>query len=71
MQGRAFLVSFLATEKRDSPGKAKQKLSTELGNRLGHKPSSLWPAFGQGLLRRPWRLKSPLQGTAERPYKAP
>jgi len=32
MQGRAFLVSFLATEKRNSPGKAKQAISTKLGN---------------------------------------
>ncbi|MDG9781458.1 hypothetical protein [Metapseudomonas otitidis] len=35
MQGRAFLVSFLATEKRNSPGKAKQRLSAKRGNQLG------------------------------------
>jgi hypothetical protein len=38
MQGQAFLVSFLAIEKRNSPGKAKQKPSAKLGNRLGQKP---------------------------------
>jgi len=32
MQGQAFLVSFLATEKRNSPGKAKQGLSAMHGN---------------------------------------
>ncbi|GJN52367.1 hypothetical protein [Pseudomonas tohonis] len=35
MEGQAFLVPFWATEKRDSPGKAKQKPSAKLGNRLG------------------------------------
>ncbi|WP_165674383.1 hypothetical protein [Metapseudomonas otitidis] len=46
MQGRAFLVSFLATEKRNSPGKAKQVTSAELDNQPSYKSPADTPSNG-------------------------
>ncbi|WP_213628263.1 hypothetical protein [Pseudomonas sp. Pc102] len=40
MEGQALLVTFLAIEKSDSPGKAKQKPSAKLGNQPGYKSAS-------------------------------
>jgi hypothetical protein len=37
MQGQALLVTFLAIEKSDSPGKAKQKPTAKFGIRPGQK----------------------------------
>ena len=66
MQGQAFLVSFLATEKRNSPGKAKQVTSIELDNQqhaFGH-------SFSDGALPRhlstaprQWPLLRPASAT--------